>query len=137
MTCPITPEILISFVVYLGGCVSDFTLGQHECRQNTYNNVEGTIESHLEIAIVVLAQSPEETLFEDGRGKGIRNDHESVRRVGQRLHLQKANLIETTGIDVDGVAVHRSSLRQPFIKLNSSTNTRKGHVSNSCEHAQD
>lgn len=51
-------------------------------------DVEGGIETHLQIAVDILVEDSLETLFEDGGGERIGDDHEPVGVVAQTLHLE-------------------------------------------------
>lgn len=72
---------------------------------------ECPVESHLQITLLVLGQCPQQTLLEDGSHEGIGNDHETVGSVCQRLHFEQTDLIQTTGVNIDGVSVLRGPLR--------------------------
>lgn len=46
--------------------------------RSTHQNFESSIETHLQVAIVVLVERSQETLLEDSRHERIRDDHETV-----------------------------------------------------------
>ena len=76
-----TPETLSSLVVY------DSALVNVQNRK-AYQDLESTVESHLQVTLLILSERPEQTLFENGSHERIGDDHETVGSVGQRLHLE-------------------------------------------------
>ena len=89
----------------------------HYHRTRTYQNLESSVETHLQESLVVLSKRPQEALLENGRNERIGNDHKAIGSVGQRLHFEQTDLIETSGVDIDSVAVDRCSLGQRFVVL--------------------
>jgi hypothetical protein len=85
--------------------------------QIAYQDLESSVESHLQITLLILGECSQQTLLEDGSHERIGDDHETVRSVGQRLHLEETDLIKTSSIDVDGVAVLRCPLGQTLVVL--------------------
>lgn len=69
------------------------------------------------MTLVVLAEQSQEALFEDGGGEGVGQNNDTVGGVRQGLHLQQADLVQTTGEKVDSVSVGCNTLRQAFVKL--------------------
>lgn len=80
-------------------------------------DVEGGIEAHLEVSLVVLDKDAVETLLKDTHLETISEDHVTVGQVGETLHLEQADLVETTGKDVDGVTVACSALGHGLVEL--------------------
>ena len=56
--------------------------------QRAYQDLESTIESHLQVTLLILGECPEQTLLENGSHERIGDDHETVGSVCQRLHLE-------------------------------------------------
>jgi hypothetical protein len=56
--------------------------------QKAYQDLESTVESHLQITLLILGECPEQTLLEDCSHERIGDDHETVGSVCQRLHLE-------------------------------------------------
>jgi len=79
--------------------------------KEAYQDFESSIESHLQVTLLILGQCPQQTLLEDGSHERIGNDHETVGSVCQRLHFEQTDLIQTTGVDIDGVSVLGGPLR--------------------------
>lgn len=69
------------------------------------------------MSVGVGGEGPEEGLLEDGHGERVGEDHESVRRVAERLHLEETDLVEASGIDVDGMSVGGSSFGESVVAL--------------------
>ena len=56
--------------------------------QAAYQDLKSTVESHLQVTLLILGERPEQTLLENGSHERIGDDHETVCSVGQRLHLE-------------------------------------------------
>jgi PHP family Zn ribbon phosphoesterase len=84
-----------------------------------YQDLESTVESHLQVTLLILGECPEQTLLEDGSHERIGDYHETVGSVCQRFHLEQTDLIETSSVDIDGVTVLRCSLGKTFVVLKS------------------
>jgi len=69
------------------------------------------------MSLIILVEHTEETLFENGHSEGIRQDYDTIRRVGQGSHLKEANLIETTTEKVDSMTIVGCSNGQTFVEL--------------------
>jgi hypothetical protein len=67
--------------------------------------------------LIILVKYPQETLLEDGRGERIRQHNNTVRRVGERLHLQETDLVQATGKEVDSMSIVRGPLGETFVEL--------------------
>jgi hypothetical protein len=78
--------------------------------QIAYQDFESTVETHLQVTLLILGECPKQTLLEDCSHKRIGNDHETVGSVCQRLHLEQTDLIKTSSVDIDGVTVLGCSL---------------------------
>jgi hypothetical protein len=85
--------------------------------REAYQDLESTVESHLQVTLLILGECPEQTLLENGSHERIGDDHETVRSVCQRFHLEQTDLIKTSSVNVDGVTVLRCSLGQTFVVL--------------------
>jgi hypothetical protein len=124
MTWPMTPEILSSFVVWKGRVrdgqgvsrpLAKTLHGQARQASSAHQDIKRCVETHLEPTLGILSKRPQEALLEDGGGKRVRDDHEPVGGIGQRLHLEETDLIETPRVNVDGVAVQRCTLRKALV----------------------
>ncbi len=62
-------------------------------QKGIYLNIKCRVETHLEVTLLILDEESKETLLEDGRGKGIGQDYDTVCGVGKRLHLEQTDLI--------------------------------------------
>jgi len=56
--------------------------------QAAYQDLKSTVESHLQVTLLILGECPKQTLLEDCSHERIGNDHETVGGVCQRLHLE-------------------------------------------------
>jgi hypothetical protein len=79
-------------------------------KRTAYQDLESTVESHLQVTLLILGECPKQTLLENCSHERIGDDHETVCSVCQRFHLEQTDLIETSSIDIDGVTVLGCSL---------------------------
>lgn len=105
-----TPETFNSFVVCTSASLLDFG-------ENTYQDLESSVEAHLQVPVVVFVERSQETLLEDRSHERVGDDHETVGSVGEGLHLEQTDLIETTSVNVDGVTILRCALGQSLVVL--------------------
>ena len=80
-------------------------------------HLERGVEGHQEVVVGILIEDAHEALLEHGRRETVGQDHVTARRVGQTLHLQQADLIETTSKDVDHVAIMRRASSETIVEL--------------------
>lgn len=86
-------------------------------KDTTYLNVKGGVETHSEMAFFVLFEQTVEALLEDRCCERIRDHHDTIRVVRQRLHLQQADLVQAPSKQVDSMPVLARPLRQSFVEL--------------------
>ena len=67
--------------------------------------------------MIILVKHPQETLLEDGRGEAVGEDDHAVGRVRERLHLEKADLVETASEEIDDMAIVTDAFREAFPEL--------------------
>lgn len=80
-------------------------------------NLQRGIEAHEEIVVGILVENFDKTLPKHGRRKAVGQNHMAASVVGQRLHFQKTDLVETAGKNVDNVAIVGGALRKVLVKL--------------------
>lgn len=80
-------------------------------------DVKGSVEAHLQVALVVLLEDAMETLLENTHLETIGKDHVAIGHVAETLHLEQTNLVETTGKYINGVTVARSTLGHGLVEL--------------------
>lgn len=71
----------------------------------SYLDVESGVESHLKMSLVILVEDTQETLLEDGGCERIRQHNDTIGRIGKRFHLEQADLIQTSGKEINDVSV--------------------------------
>lgn len=82
-------------------------------------NLQGAIEGHLQISLLIHGEYSLVGLFEEGRVERISHNHVTSGRVATLLHLHQTRLIQGTGVNVDAVPICSSSQRQGFVMLDS------------------
>jgi hypothetical protein len=83
----------------------------------THLYIKRGIEAHLQMTLIILVEHPQEALLEYGSCEGVRQHDDPIRRIGQGLHLQQTDLVETASKQVDGMAVIGCALGQAFVEL--------------------
>lgn len=65
----------------------------------------------------ILVENPNKALLENGRRKRVGQDNHTIGHIGQQLHLEQPDLIQTPSKQIDRVSILGSAFRQAFVKL--------------------
>jgi len=95
-------------------CVSDQT-GNLELLR--CEDLQTGVEAHEQVVVGVLVEDSGERLLVHGRCEAVCQDHVSSGHICQTSHLEQADLVETSGKDIDDMAVVCDALGQSLVEL--------------------
>jgi hypothetical protein len=80
---------------------------------------EGSVETHKQVIVAILVKDTSEGLPVHGRREAVCQDHVAAGGVGESLHFEQTDLVETSGENIDNVAIVCDALREVVIELGS------------------